>query len=197
MGTGTPSATGSAGSSSMGSSVNALTLTVDSSVLAQAPAFNASSFSGTVGPEVAQFWSGQGLSIPATGASTSSSAILIQGQLTGLNVVDSSGQALGQVQDFVVNTQTGDLVYAVLTGGTASLSSTLGSKFYLVPLSALTWQTGSQSSSSSTASNMGQVQANVSSDAFQSAPSVSSIDQLDMTSSGWNSSIDSYWSTAK
>jgi hypothetical protein len=181
----------------MGTLGNALTLTVDPSILASAPAFDAGTFNGTVGSDVAQYWSGQGVSIPATGANAGSTpAILIQGPLTGLNVVDSSGQALGQVQDFVVNIQTGELVYAVLTGGTSSMSSPLGSNFYVVPMTVLSWQMGGQSSASSVG-NLGQVQANVAASAFQSAPSVSSIDQLDLTSPTWSSDIDNYWSTAR
>jgi hypothetical protein len=170
----------------------ALTLSVDASALASAPAFDASAFSGSVGSDVAQYWSGKGVSIPATGGTAvSTSSVLIQGSLSGLNVVDSSGQQLGQVQDFVVNTQTGELVYAVLTGG-----STFGSKYYVVPVKVMTWQNNGQSSSSG-GNSMGQLQTTAPSSAFSSAPSVNAVSDLDFSTSGWNSSVDSYWNSVK
>jgi hypothetical protein len=198
---GTPTATASSSSSMTASSGNVLTLTVNASVLSQAPAFDASAFNGTVNPDVAQFWSSQGMSIPVTGANSGgNSAALIKAQMNGsgqysvidFNAVDNSGQAFGQVQDFIANEQTGDMRYAVLTGGT------LGSNFYPVPMNVLTWQaSGQNSASSGAAKNLTLLQANVSVNTIQSAPSVSSLDQLNLNSPGWNSNIDSYWSSVK
>ena len=189
-GTATVAPTTSSGTGS--TSAGALTLTVDQSILAGAPAFDSSAFAGTVGPDVAQYWSGQGLSIPSTGSSTSTGGtFLLQSPLTGLEVMDKGSQSLGQVSDFVVNTTTGELVYAVLSGGT-----TMGSNFYVVPMTAFNWQSGSQGAATG-ASTMGQIQANFSSSAFSSAPSITSIDQLDLSSADWQSQYDTYWSTAK
>jgi sporulation protein YlmC with PRC-barrel domain len=192
---GTPTVAVGSGSSgnSMGStSSGALILTVNDSVIAGAPAFDANAFASMIGSDVVQYWSNQGLSIPATGAQSSmGQAFLLQSPLSGLTINDNNGQSLGQVQDFVVNTQTGELVYAILTGG-----STFGSKFYVVPLTVMSWQPGSTGASSS-ANMMGQIQANVPATAFSTAPSINSLSELDLRSAGWNSQIDSFWSTVK
>ncbi len=167
-----------------------MTLKVNAQDLASAPAFNASNFSGTVGSDVVQYWSGKGLSIPATGGSAvGTSAVLIEGKVNGLNVVGSDGKQFAQVQDLVINTQTGAIVYAVITGIS-------GSKIYVVPMTVMTWQNNGQSSSSG-GQSMGQLQTKVSSSAFSSAPSISSVGQLDFSSSSWNSNIDSFWNSVK
>jgi sporulation protein YlmC with PRC-barrel domain len=170
----------------------ALTLSVDASTLASAPAFSESDFAGTVGDDVTAYWSGEGLNIPATGgtAAETGSSMLVRGQIGSIQVMGMDGKSFGQVRDFVVDTTTGELVYAILGGG-----STAAGDLYVVPFSVLNWDGSSASSAS--ANSLGDFSLNVENDRFTSAPTIKNVDELDFSMTDWQSQFDTFWSTTK
>jgi len=176
-------ATGGAGTTSESGT---LVLNVSTSVLSSAPAFDSSAFTGTISSDISQYWAGQNLSIPATGTTVeNTSPVLITSPMSSITLMDQSGSSFGQVTDMLVETQTGFVSYAVLSG-----ASSFAGKTYVVPASAISWQSGE-----GTATGPGQAQLNVPSTAFDQAPSIDSIDELDLSTPTWNSEINSYWAT--
>lgn len=64
--------------------------------------------------------------------------LLSSTSLTGNDVCNASGDDLGTIEDFMLNTQTGDVEYAVLSfGGFLGI----GDKLFAVPLEAMTLDT--------------------------------------------------------
>ncbi len=175
-----------AGSSDMGSQFNVLVLDMDSMALAGAPRFSDESTLAEGWDSDAQaYWSGQGLSIPATGAADAQGEpVVIHDTLSNMSVTSDDGQRFGQVTDFVVNLTTGELAYAVISGSDAGAGS-----FYAVPVTHFQW------SGDAAMGGLGEFSASFPQTAFDSAPSFTSLDELDMNGD-WNSEIDTYWQSA-
>ena len=163
---------GATGGASTSSESGTLVLNVSPSVLSSAPAFDSSAFTGTISSDISQYWAGQNLSIPATGTTVeNTSPVLITSPMSSITLMDQSGSSFGQVTDLLVETQTGLVSYAVLSG-----ASSFAGKTYVVPASAVSWQSGE-----GTATGPGQAQLNVPSTAFDQAPSINSMDELDLS----------------
>lgn len=166
-----------------GSETTELTLNVDAAVLASAPAF--SEDMATTGPDetVSEYWAGQGLGLPVTGPDDADDLehVLVRGQIGSLNITDAGGQTLGQVRDFVVDAVTGELVYAILSGG-----ETFGGSFYAVPMASLDWQSGQGQG----AGSLGTFSTTFDSSAFDSAPSETALEDFDWSNT---SEIDMFW----
>lgn len=171
-----------------GSQFNALVIDMDAAALAGAPAFtDESALAQGWDSEAQAYWSGQGLSIPATGpAEAEGEPVVIRDSVGTMNVTSQDGQSFGQVTDFVVDLTTGELAYAILSGAGTSTGS-----FYAVPVSNFNWGAGTDASMGGT----GAFSANFPQTAFDSAPSFTSLDELDF-SADWNSEIDTYWQSA-
>jgi sporulation protein YlmC with PRC-barrel domain len=179
---GTSNTTG--GTTAMSGEVT-LVLTVDAASLSGAPKFDEAAFKGMVGEDVSSYWSGKVTGFPAMGAvGAGTNAVAIRGQIGSLNVTGADDKVLGQVRDFVVDTQTGELVYAVLGGGSA-----FGSNMYVVPLSVMTWTAGKGQGA-----NLGTFNTSVAADKFSSAPSITSVDEIH-SDAAWFDTVNSYWNT--
>lgn len=179
--------------SASGAGDMALTLTVDPAVLASAPAFSESDFAGTVSEDVTAYWSGEGLTIPMTGGvAESANSILLRGQIGSIQINDLEGKSFGQVRDFVVDTTTGELVYAILGGGQGSMGD-----LYVVPFNILAWsESMGAAASGGEANSLGSFDLTVGSDLFTNAPTITSLDELDFSTPDWQSQFDSFWSTS-
>lgn len=168
-----------------------LVLTVDSNALASAPAFDASAFKGVVASDVTQYWASKNLSIPATGGAVAGTnvgtSVLIRGQIGSLNINDPDGKALGQVRDFIVDTTTGNIVYAILSGGSA-----FGGNLFVVPMSVMVWQNGQGQGV-----DLGTFQLSVPSTSFSTAPFIKSLESLNLNSADWKAKIDAFWNSLK
>lgn len=157
---------------------------VDSAALAGAPTFSDDMAQG-MGDQTAsinEYWSGQGLSIPATGDTDAQQAgqqVVIRDSLSTMSVNDQAGTAVGQIIDFVVDLSTGELAYAVLSGQSGD------SQFYAVPMDNLTWEAGEGA-----ATGMGTFSAGFDGTVLEGAPSVSSVDEFDWSDT---SEFDTYW----
>lgn len=175
-----------AGSSDMGSQFNALVIDMDSAALAGAPRFTEESTVAQGWDMDAQtYWTNQGLSIPVTGLDEAQGEpVVIRDTLSTMNVMREDGQSFGQVTDFVVDLTTGSLAYAVISGSDASAGS-----FYAVPASHFQW------SGDAAMGGTGSFSANFPQTAFDSAPSFTSLDELDL-SGDWNTEVDTYWQSA-
>jgi sporulation protein YlmC with PRC-barrel domain len=183
--------TGAGSSSGSTTPMQALTLSIDSSALANAPAFSSAMDSSVAqsgwDSSITQYWSSQGLQIPATGASSpmTGKSIVMRTPMQSMSVVDSSGQTFGQVADYVVDLTTGAIKYAVLSQGSGASEST----YYLVPFTNLDW-----SGSTTSAGGLNAITLNAASSAFSGAPSITSLDNIDFSNL---SQIDSYWMSQK
>lgn len=179
---GTSNTTG--GAAAMSGEVT-LVLTVDTEALSGAPKFDETAFKGMVGEDVSSYWSGKVTGFPAMGAvGAGTNAVVIRGQIGSLNVTGADDKVLGQVRDFVVDAQTGELVYAVLGGGSA-----FGSNLYVVPLSVMTWTEGRGQGA-----ELGTFTTSVTADKFTSAPSITSVDEIH-SDAAWFDTVNSYWNT--
>jgi sporulation protein YlmC with PRC-barrel domain len=170
-------------------SVSALTLnsSVDASALASAPAFDQTAVTGSAWDTgVTSYWSGKGLSIPATGAETSMmEPVIVRGNLGSVNVVDASGKTVAQVRDLVIDATTGEVMYAIVGGGSLPSSSSL----YVVPVDHLTWNAGQGQG----ANTLGDFNLKFDASQFNNAPTINSVSDLDFSSASWNSQYDTYW----
>jgi hypothetical protein len=162
-----------------------LTLTIDAEALANAP-----TFSSAMDTSVAQagwdtsintYWTGLGLTIPVTGAGEVSS-IVLRSPFQEMSLVDDAGTSFGAVTDYVVDLNTGEIVYAVLTG-----AETNEGKFFLVPFSHLTWGGTGQA-----AGGLNSMTFSGTDTVLSGAPSYTSVEEIDLTNL---SEIESYWMT--
>jgi sporulation protein YlmC with PRC-barrel domain len=125
-----------------------LVLNVDADVVATAPTFNQITTGGVRMPgwdaQLIQHWSQYGVGepvdeegIPGTGVAPvqTGEIVLVSEQMQVFDLTDAAGQTIGQIEDFVVDLRTGELVYAVLTG-----QGQLEGRMYLMPFNHLTWQ---------------------------------------------------------
>lgn len=161
------------------SSERALTLNVDSTILAGVPAFTGDVSAADWDADLSTYWGDQGLSIPMTGTETAAEngSVLLEGAIGDLSITGMDDAALGSVSDFVVDLTTGEILYALLSGG-----DTFGASFFPVPFSHLNWTADD--------STMGSFNYGYDAGSFGSAPSFSSLDDFD--GSNFNE-VDDYW----
>ena len=105
-------------------------------------------------------------------------------KIIGAKVKGQTGDRLGQVQDVIINPQSGRVEFVVLSSATTS-----GDKVVPVPCKILT------TSSSGASGAMGQptFTASIDKDKLQSAPSFDKSHVPDMSSSDWSQKIYSYF----
>lgn len=180
----------------------ALTLTIDDQVLASAPVFDRDSIdfmAATWDDQWRAFWSGQGLTIPVTGEGEDAAAgvetVLLGETFEGINVVNTNDDDLGEVEDFILDTQTGEFRYAILaTGGFLGL----GEKLIPVPMSMVYWMVDEDTltdPSQREVDDVGQILINIPEDAFENAPAFDSLDDLDTSMTDWDTDITAFWQT--
>jgi sporulation protein YlmC with PRC-barrel domain len=163
---------------------------VDASALASAPVFSDTTITGSAWEtDVTAYWSGKGLSIPATGAETTvMEPVVVRGNLGSVDVVDASGKNVAQVRDLVIDATTGEVMYAVIGGGSLKSSSSL----YVLPVNHLTWNAGMGQGQG--ANTLGDFGLKFDASQFDNAPTINSVSDLDFSSANWNSTYDTYWS---
>jgi len=116
-------------------------------------------------------------------------------KLMGAKVKSQQGENLGQVQDVIINPQSGRVEFAVLSSSTAGT----GDKVIAVPWKLLSpSSSGASSSSSSTTSGSSSMSqptftASVDKDKLQRAPSFDKSHGPDMSSTDWSQKIYSYF----
>lgn len=173
----------------------ALMLTVDEQVLATAPIFDRDTldFAATTwDTDFQAFWSGQGLSISATGDETmaNTETVLIEDGFGPVGATNTNGEKLGEVEDFILNPTTGEFRYAILAAG-GFLG--LGEKYIPVPMNMVNWVADDDVTADRDVTDIGQVLINVPEDAFENAPSFDAMDGFDTSAADWDTAIESYW----
>ena len=179
-------------------SKQALTLKVDKNALAQAPNFTANNLpdvnTANWDQQILSYWQNQGLGMPVTGANngpgsssaaiSSNSTVVINGKSYDLSVYGVNGQVIGQVKDFLINPETGQIRYAILQAG-----SDLQNKVIPVPMSALNW------SLNQNAQAMGKLTLNQANSILQNAPAFTNLNDINSTLNTLGSQIENYWNS--
>lgn len=195
----TPSTTATASTGQANASQNAFAYTGDQQMLTSAPAFDPTSLpqlgqpAGDWDAAIKSYWSGAGgaaatptLSatlqdtVTPTPANTTQQAVPLQGvalasKVIGFSIMDSSSQAAATLTDAVVDVNTGNLTYALVT---------VNNKLYAVPLSLLRMDM----------QNMALV-IQATTQVLQGAPGFDLGSFPATTTSGWDAQIQSYWQT--
>jgi sporulation protein YlmC with PRC-barrel domain len=130
-----------------------LVLNIDADVVAAAPTLSDLTTDIIRVPgwdaQLTQYWGQYGVGpvedviVPETGqedetiigARQTHEIVLLRDEVFVMDLADESGMTIGQIDDFVVDLNTGELIYAVLTG-----QGTLDGQMFLVPFSHLNWQ---------------------------------------------------------
>lgn len=169
----------------------AFSTTIDPSVLAQAPAFDDDAwideFEAETFATYDEFWAGQGLTIPTTGENGAplGSPVIFDEDFDDIDVENTNGDDLGEVEDFILDPQTGTVQYAVLaTGGFLGL----GERFIPVPMNQIQW-----GEMDDDAEDLGEMVINIPDDAWENAPAIESIDEIDNSVAGWDEEFQSFW----
>ena len=122
--------------------------------------------------QLAQYWAGEGFSVPVTGASAQEpgTQVLLRKNINGTNIVGNNSQALGQVADFLIDPNTGKFAYAVFNGG-----QLFGNRLFVVPVQNLNFQLNNAS-----AAGLGDIQLNITPELLQSAPLINDLNQFQL-----------------
>ncbi len=171
-------------------SEQALTLKVDQNALAQAPNFAANNLpdvnTTNWDQQILSYWQNLGISVPVTGANTgaelSSSTVVINGKSYDLSVYGVNGQVIGQVKDFLIDPETGQIRYAILQGG-----SDFENKVIPIPMSVLNW------SLNQNAQSLGQLTLNQANSILQNAPAFTNLNDINSTLNTLSSQVENYW----
>jgi sporulation protein YlmC with PRC-barrel domain len=170
-----------------------LSSAIDAEIIAAAPRFHQEAMltdDRAMQPgwdtDIVQYWTQQGLPIPATGAELDQmgETVLMRDMFVGMNITDADGMTLGQVNDFVVDLTTGELIYAVLGGGTDTAGQS-----YAVPFSHLTWH-DDQAMGATADYATGAFRANFATDALDQAPTFTNVNDLGQRDVN---DVDTYW----
>ncbi len=116
-----------------------ITLNLAASALANAPHFTQDQLTNGQPidyTQTLQYWSSQGINVPVTGVTTpeSGNLVFIPSNFNQINVTDTKNNVIGPISDLLISPSTGEITYAVFNGG-----QLLGNKFYVVPVSYLTF----------------------------------------------------------
>lgn len=166
--------------------LTSIPLSVSGQAISAAPAFDASASSmNTSGwdASVSSYWASQGLSIPTTGngstSGTRSDVLLDVQQLNNLKINGPDNQVLGQVSDFLINSRTGEIAYAMLQGG-----ASLNNQSFVVPLTNLSWQ-------GSTGVDLGSLVASFPNSILSNAPSLNGT----TLPQDWATQVQNFWNS--
>jgi hypothetical protein len=135
--------------------------------------------------ELAQYWDAQGLSIPATGAEgTAQDRDYIHFEsetIDSLTLMGANNEVIASVSDFMVDVRSGELVYAILTGGDA-----LGGRSVVAPMRLLDLQ-------ETAAATLGGFTTNLQGIDLSTAPDLDQFDLDTLETSTWIEEINRYW----
>ncbi len=135
------------------------------------------------------YWTQQGMLVPQTGVANAptGNTVMLSEPFNPINVTNTNGEELGEVRDFVINAQTGQLKDALVESATVL---GIGEKAFVVPTSAMRWTNNASEKGSN-----GTLLVNASKDQFEAAPSLSnnSLNGIDITQPGWDTQYNNYW----
>jgi sporulation protein YlmC with PRC-barrel domain len=161
---------------------------VQGEALNQAPVFN-DDFDFTVADwdnEFRTYWSGQGLNIPATGEANLGAPVVLDDDFNNIDARDVNGEDIGEVEDFIVDNQNGQIQYAVFAAG-GFLG--IGERYIPVPVSAMQWFT----EDGADVNDLGYAVLNVNAEEWENAPAFDNLDAIDPTMDGWDTDVQSFW----
>ncbi len=82
------------------------------------------------------YWADLGITIPSA-AGQPTDMVLIPSDYRGINITDAKDAAVGLVDDFLVDPNTGEVLYAIFDAGSA-----FNNRVYVLPLKNLVWNNG-------------------------------------------------------
>lgn len=171
-------------------SISTLTMSVDMATFASAPRFDVTQLqngaSNTWQSQTSQYWATKGLNASANGGNVTSQSgdmVVIGKQMNGFNIVGANNAVLGQVADFLVDTKTGAVSYAVIT-----TQGQNGQSFF-IPLSNLSWVLPV---GQNTISSLGNLAINIPPAVLQNAPSFGALNNLQL-SPDWVQQVNQFW----
>ncbi len=172
--------------------VSPLPLNVAAADVSAAPHFATASLPAMSGANwdsaISQYWSGKGVQIPQTGGNTGSSSsttgatastFMIKNPIVGYTVNGSDNKSVGTVVDFLVNVQTGQIMYAVM-----SAAGLPAGQLFAVPVNGFTWQVAGGAVTG--------LPTNLTASNFSGAPSVTALSGF--AHGSWQSDVSSFWS---
>ena len=166
---------------------NALKLTIDAQAFQGAPLNTGDPFAS--GPGVAwdkslsDYWSGMGVQVPVTGSlNTAESSVFMLQNLSNLNLTVNN-QTAASISDFLFDPATGEMRYAVITGG-----QMFGNRQVVVPMSALSLQAAA--SQNGVGAGLAGLTSNIPLELFNAAPIFDALNGLNLAGS---QTIDQYW----
>jgi len=121
------------------------TLNVDRQVIEDAPNFDGGAYPDTTASgwdgELRTYWGGIGVPVTggvgADGPEGQSANLVLLRDVSDVNVVSNDGEDIGDIEDFIVDPQSGQVRYVILaTGGALDM----GECFMPLPWSALNWE---------------------------------------------------------
>jgi sporulation protein YlmC with PRC-barrel domain len=141
--------------------------------------------------EIASFWNNLGVYVGA-GADESAALgnpVVLRAEFQDINVTNAAGDDLGEVEDFVINPESGVLTHAVLeTGGFLGI----GNKRIPVPMNRVVWGDFDDDNA-----DLGEMVINIADDAWENAPVVDDLDDIDFGNPDWDVDFDTYWEGIK
>lgn len=130
--------------------------------------------------ELSSFWSNEVASLPQTGADAS---LMRLDQVDDIQLVDASGEDIGDVEDMILDPEAGNITYVVwASGGFLDI----GEDLVLVPFEKLSWEMEADGEVSHFILNADQ-------ETLQGAPHIAGLDDLDTTVEGWDEEVQNFW----
>lgn len=132
------------------------------------------------------YWSGQGVTFNDADFANLGSPVLLDDDFGSIDTRSAGGADLGEVEDFILNPETGEFTYALLeTGGFLGI----GERVVPVPTNVINWV----SEDAGDLTDVGHLVINVPDDQWENAPSFEDRDQIDTTVAGWDEEIQAFW----
>lgn len=171
-----------------------LMLTIDGAILTNAPVYDADALDLNApgwDEEFSAYWTGQNLSIPATGAALGGTPALIDDEMSDVPVRNYNGDDLGEAEDFVFDAETGDLTYAIMASG-GFLG--LGERHFAVPVDRLQWAY-EEAEDVNEIDELGYLLIDVDEETWENAPTIENLDDLDTSADSWDEEFAAFWNS--
>ncbi len=133
------------------------------------------------------YWTTNGQSVDFAGPNGEAmgNPVVLRDGFNDIDVENTNGDDIGEIEDFVIDPSTGRFQYAVLAAG-GFLG--IGERYIPVPVNQVLWGNFDDE-----LEDMGEVVINVPEDAWESAPSFDDLNLIDFTGDAWHADVDTFW----
>jgi hypothetical protein len=175
-----------------------LWLTSDVTVLQDAPYFEDGAWTDDLNlrdtnwhQQYRDFWSGVGVTFNQVDETAQMTAqpVLLRGGFD-IDVRNLENDNLGEIVEFVVNEETGQMEYGILgRGGLLGI----GASYYPIPMEQLMWVHFGERDDEFDIDDYGEFLLNVQEEQFDNAPALDDLDDLNVPVATWSGDIDAFW----